>query len=342
MSFDGAADDQYEPVVRQRRRLERLLAGLTDADWETESRCAGWSVQDVVAHLVGVNAFWHASVVAGLAGALPTRVLVGFDPAATPPLLIASMSELTPAAVLRQFVASNDALLGVLADVDAAQWSTLAETPAGHVPMRLLAEHALWDGWIARARHRAAARYDAGGRTRRGVVVFALRGCGESGVREFSRAVRRREPSRVAASDPDVAFVVDLGEIVRVPRGGWRRRRRPVPAGRGRGAHRGLEPAGAAARDGARRVARAARGSRDGLRRRPRERLTSPVRPGTKVPRFCALCTSIRGRDLCHRWQQRHSAVPRRRRCPRPRRPRPHQCSRHSSASPSRCWPVRR
>src|SRR5258708_10866454 len=31
--------------------LLEICAGLTDADWKAESGCAGWSVQDVVAHL---------------------------------------------------------------------------------------------------------------------------------------------------------------------------------------------------------------------------------------------------------------------------------------------------
>jgi hypothetical protein len=104
-------------------------------------------VQDVVEHLVGVNTFWNASVRAGIAGA-PTRVLVGFDPAATPQLMIEPMRVLEPAAVLEQLVQSNEALLAALESLDDAGWSMLAETPAGHVPIRLLAHHALWDSWV--------------------------------------------------------------------------------------------------------------------------------------------------------------------------------------------------
>jgi uncharacterized protein (TIGR03083 family) len=147
ISIDGRPDDQRAPLVRQRRRFETMLSKLDNDDWSAPSRCAGWTVQDVVAHIVGVNAFWRASVLAGLAGK-PTRVLVGFDPATTPPLMVAPMRSLAPAAVLDQFVASNDGLLEALADLDAAAWSTLAESPPGHVPIRLLAQHALWDCWI--------------------------------------------------------------------------------------------------------------------------------------------------------------------------------------------------
>lgn len=147
ISIAGPADDQLAPVVRQRKRLEATLVDLTDADWSAASRCASWTVQDVVAHMVGVNGFWQMSVLAGLAGA-PTRVLADFDPAATPPLMVEPMRALAPAEVLDQFVSSNDGFIGAIAELDAGGWSMLAETPAGHVPMRLLAHHALWDCWV--------------------------------------------------------------------------------------------------------------------------------------------------------------------------------------------------
>jgi uncharacterized protein (TIGR03083 family) len=124
-----------------------MLVDLSDDEWSTPSRCDEWTVQDVVAHIVGVNVFWNASVRAGLGGA-PTRVLAGFDPATTPAVMVAAMRELTPAEILEQFVTSNDDFLAVLNPLDDAGWATLAESPAGHVPIRLVAHHALWDCWI--------------------------------------------------------------------------------------------------------------------------------------------------------------------------------------------------
>ena len=147
ISIAGQPDDQLAPVTRQRRRFEAMLEGLSDDDWRAATRCESWTVQDVVAHLAGVNAFWHASVRAGLAGT-PTRVLAGFDPATTPDLMVAPMREQAPKEILAQFVTSNDAFLGVLAELDDGGWETLAESPPGHVPIRLLAQHALWDCWI--------------------------------------------------------------------------------------------------------------------------------------------------------------------------------------------------
>lgn len=147
LEIAGPLDDQLVPVTRQRRRFETMLAGLTDGEWRAQTRCAGWTVQDVASHLVGVNAYWQMSIMAGLSGE-PTRVLTNFDPASTPSLLIEPMRALPPREVLAQLVASHDSLLGVMAGLDDAGWATPAETPAGHVPIRMLAFHALWDCWI--------------------------------------------------------------------------------------------------------------------------------------------------------------------------------------------------
>jgi uncharacterized protein (TIGR03083 family) len=147
LSIDGAPDDQRAPVTRQRRRMEQLLAGLSDDEWRAPSRCDEWTNQDVISHLITVNNFWAASVAAGLAGE-PTRMLATFDPAAHPPLMVDGMRSLTPREVFDQFVASNDSFLGALDPLDADGWSALAESPAGHVSIRLLAFHAIWDSWI--------------------------------------------------------------------------------------------------------------------------------------------------------------------------------------------------
>ncbi|MBO3748223.1 maleylpyruvate isomerase family mycothiol-dependent enzyme [Streptosporangiaceae bacterium NEAU-GS5] len=41
-------------------RLEEFFAGLDPAGWERPSRCAGWSVKDVLGHLAGEELYNHA------------------------------------------------------------------------------------------------------------------------------------------------------------------------------------------------------------------------------------------------------------------------------------------
>jgi uncharacterized protein (TIGR03083 family) len=145
--IDAEPDSQLAPVTRQRHRFQALLVGLSDEQWEAPSRCDGWAVRHVVSHLVTVNQFWNASVVAGVAGE-PTRILVGFDPAATPPVMVDAMSSLSSSEIFDRFAATNEAFLETLAGLTSGEWSMVAESPAGHVPVRLLAQHALWDCWV--------------------------------------------------------------------------------------------------------------------------------------------------------------------------------------------------
>jgi uncharacterized protein (TIGR03083 family) len=147
ITIDGPIDDQREPMVRQRRRLQTALRALTDEQWRTPSRCEGWTVQDVVAHLIGTNAFWQVSIASGVAGS-PTKYLVGFDPVATPAQMVEPMRAMTPAQTLDELAKSTDGLLGTVEALDERGWSAIGESPVGHVRMRELAHHALWDSWI--------------------------------------------------------------------------------------------------------------------------------------------------------------------------------------------------
>jgi uncharacterized protein (TIGR03083 family) len=147
IAMTGPNDDQRDTVIRQRRRMERALTALTDEQWASASRCDGWTCQDVVAHLIGTNRFWAGSINAGLAGE-PTRFLAAFDPAATPTQMVEPMRSMTPGEVLAQFVDTNRGIFDAIESLDDEGWSTLAEAPPGHVPIRLVAHHALWDSWV--------------------------------------------------------------------------------------------------------------------------------------------------------------------------------------------------
>jgi uncharacterized protein (TIGR03083 family) len=51
-------------------RLDRYFSGLDDADWSRPSRCAGWSVRDVLAHLLASEDYNHASLDGSVAAVL--------------------------------------------------------------------------------------------------------------------------------------------------------------------------------------------------------------------------------------------------------------------------------
>jgi len=214
LAIEGTDDDQLAPLTRQRRRMQSMLRELTDEQWMAASRCERWTVRDVVAHLVGVNAFWHASVRAGIAGT-PTRVLGAFDPVTTPLLMVDSMSALTAADVLTEFQSTNDAFLDIVAGLTGAQWSTTAETPVGHVPLRLLAQHALWDCWI----HERDIAVPLGIPTTNEAdeVESCLKYAAAIGA-TLEAGLGRATPGSfaVAASDPQVSFVVEVDDSVSI------------------------------------------------------------------------------------------------------------------------------
>jgi uncharacterized protein (TIGR03083 family) len=134
-------------VTQQRQRLASVLAELSADEWAHPSRCAGWTVQDVVTHLVSTNGFWALSITSGLTGE-PTRFLGSFDPVVTPAQLVDQVQGTPVADTLEQLVATNEALAAALEGLDEAGWASLAEAPPGHLPIRLVADHALWDSWV--------------------------------------------------------------------------------------------------------------------------------------------------------------------------------------------------
>jgi len=217
LSIEGPDDGQLVPLTRQRRRLQSLLGELSDEQWMAPSRCERWTVRDVVAHLVGVNAFWHASVRAGLAGT-PTRVLGAFDPVTTALLMVESMNAMTAADVFAEFTSTNEAFLDCVAELNGSQWSTTAETPAGHVPVRLLAQHALWDCWI----HERDIAIPLGIDTpvEADEVTSCLQYAAAIGSTLAPDAANVSSTMfAVEAHDPAVEFVVEIGESVSVRNG---------------------------------------------------------------------------------------------------------------------------
>lgn len=145
--LDGAPDAIGGPMLRQRRRLAKIAAELTPEQWAIESRCADWRVQDVFAHLTGVDQFWNMAIQSGVAGK-PTRVLASFDPKATPAAMVDRVREEKPEQALASYLAANETLCATVESLDKPGWEAIGESPIGDVTISTLAHHALWDCWI--------------------------------------------------------------------------------------------------------------------------------------------------------------------------------------------------
>lgn len=58
-------------------RLDRHFSALGGRQWDRPSRCAGWTVRDVLAHLAGEEAYNHACLDGDMAGFLATLTEAG-------------------------------------------------------------------------------------------------------------------------------------------------------------------------------------------------------------------------------------------------------------------------
>jgi uncharacterized protein (TIGR03083 family) len=214
IAFEGSPAGIAAPLVRQRRRLQDLLGTFDEPQWQHATRCDDWRVRDVVAHLVTVNDFWTLSVRSGIAGS-PTRILETFDPAAHPPMLVAALDELPSQEVYARFVTANAQFLGALDELGADGWSTIVETPAGHVPAWALGHHALWDSWIHERdvalplgiEHVEVADEVAASLRYAAVIGPALR---------MSASPPAPGTYGVVASDPETAFTIEIDDTILV------------------------------------------------------------------------------------------------------------------------------
>jgi uncharacterized protein (TIGR03083 family) len=211
------------PVVEQRARLGETLTTLSDDEWASPSRCEGWTTQDVVGHLTSTNQFWAFSIQAGLAGE-PTTFLATFDPVASPAQLAEQQRGTASAQTLEAFLTSSAALADVIAGLDDDAWEVLAEAPPGHLPIRLVADHALWDGWV----HERDILVPLGRVTvvSEPEVLVALRYSAALGP-AFAACAGSEPPAPVElrTTDPDSRLVVETdGDVARVHDG-------PAPPG---------------------------------------------------------------------------------------------------------------
>jgi uncharacterized protein (TIGR03083 family) len=140
-------DGGPHPLLQQRERLGAQLAELSDEEWRAPSRCEAWTAQDVITHLNSTNRFWSLSIRQAMAGE-PTRLLATFDPVASPAQMVEASGKVSPDETLAEYVAGVAELRSVVDELDDPDWDRIGEAPPGHVPLRLVADHALWDCWV--------------------------------------------------------------------------------------------------------------------------------------------------------------------------------------------------
>ncbi|MFZ4517671.1 MAG: maleylpyruvate isomerase family mycothiol-dependent enzyme [Microthrixaceae bacterium] len=125
---------------------EDLLASLDDEDWQAPSPCPGWTVQDVVAHVVGTE--WMLEGRAAPAVEVPDAPHLRNDIGRMNEAWIIERRPWPPAEVLTEFrdmVAVRTAAVAALTDdqVAAESW-----TPAGMATLGRFLQIRVFDTWI--------------------------------------------------------------------------------------------------------------------------------------------------------------------------------------------------
>jgi uncharacterized protein (TIGR03083 family) len=136
-----------DSLERHRGRLIGSLEGLSATEWRAPSRCAGWSVADVVGHLrwgteVGVELLRRVEQ------GSDDRLFEGFDSRLTPRSALEPLRGRHPAEHLAAVRDGTTTLLAVARDLAARGVEEEADTPLGWVPWPLAVNHLLWDSWL--------------------------------------------------------------------------------------------------------------------------------------------------------------------------------------------------
>ena len=129
-------------VVRE-RQLD-VVRGVPLDEWTRPSRCTGWSVHDVVRHVVQMNEVMVGVVAATRAGERYERMR-RFDPKTTPSAWLAEAPAAEPEETLAAFERSTRAVIDV---GDGARRDVLVGSPVGLQPWPRVVLHALFDAVV--------------------------------------------------------------------------------------------------------------------------------------------------------------------------------------------------
>jgi uncharacterized protein (TIGR03083 family) len=126
--------------------LAKLGTDLDAAQWKLPTDCPGWTVQDNLAHIVGIE-----SVIAGVpepAVDLPDLPHVKNDLGRSNEIWIESLRPLSGAAVLEAFRNITTARLAQLRAFTGSDWSAPSWTPVGDGMVRDLIPFRVLDSWV--------------------------------------------------------------------------------------------------------------------------------------------------------------------------------------------------
>jgi uncharacterized protein (TIGR03083 family) len=146
IGFDVTAAEARAASTGQRRRLLDTVRGLDEERLLAQSRCADWSIQDVVRHLTQMSDLMQDGIAAARADEKFTPFKT-FDPKVTPTELVRAAGAQDPATTVAEFARTTESLARTLEELGDDD-SLLLVSPAGRQPWPRSILHALFDSAV--------------------------------------------------------------------------------------------------------------------------------------------------------------------------------------------------
>jgi uncharacterized protein (TIGR03083 family) len=141
-----------EPVVAGLhdvwQRLDALLSGLDDADWERPTCLPGWNVRAVVAHVIGTENMLLGTSQPSLEVSEATHPHVRNDIGAFNEAWVDALAAEPPGDLLARFRTDIERRKAALAGMSQEEWDTVGFTPAGQDTYGRFMRIRVFDQWM--------------------------------------------------------------------------------------------------------------------------------------------------------------------------------------------------
>jgi len=128
--------------AEQRRRFASTVADLSTEELASPSRCTGWTVGDVLRHLVWcdltMRRIWSGD----------GSISADFDPRLTPDKAVQEDRAIADEEIRERYLLSTRTMVTDLDCADPQRFGQPSVSPAGHVPWWMSAVHLCWDSSI--------------------------------------------------------------------------------------------------------------------------------------------------------------------------------------------------
>lgn len=137
----GALSEQWNA-------LARLTSGLDEQRWRSSTPLPGWTVFDVLAHVVGTESMLLGEPLPKVDGDVHALPHVRNDTGALNEIWLQSLRPLTGEQLLHRFTEVTDRRRKALAELDDAAWQADIQSPIGLVPYGRFMRVRLFDCWM--------------------------------------------------------------------------------------------------------------------------------------------------------------------------------------------------